>query len=605
MRLRRTEPMAEFDLTGVAGPVTLGRAPGNRVVIDDPHVSAVHGQIVRLEAGFFYQDLHSTNGSAIERDGRRWSVDPAAAPGVKLQAGDRLLLGSESRPVTLEVLDVIEPAAAAPEPAATLISQRRWAGVGPLSIELERAGRPLVPFLELWEALEETATEDDALAALSEFFGRALPGFVGLALLSEGEPERNPPPRLGARELHRLAALASRAAADEVGLWEMLPQRHAALLRLPLAPSPVAALVADRPLAAGDLDAVGLAFRAFGARLRQVRRLEQAEEARRRLSARNRYLGERAEPGVSLVGESPAMQRLREQIRTVATSSATVLVLGPSGSGKELVAREIHRQSLRHGEMFVAVNCGALVESLLDVELFGCRKGAFTGAVRDRDGLFEVAHGGTLFLDEVGEMSPALQVKLLRVLETGELIPVGASRARKVDVRVVAATHRDLEAEVKQGRFREDLFYRLHVFPLQVPPLSERRQDIPALARHFLRQFSGVESADFSPEALRLLCARDYPGNVRQLANEVQRAAILAGGAGCILPQHLAPAASASDRACAAAGSGTLRERLGRIERVLIDEALERHGGNRTAAARELGITRQALLLKLNRLRDS
>ncbi|NMB76225.1 MAG: sigma 54-interacting transcriptional regulator [Myxococcales bacterium] len=605
MRLRRPEPVAEFDLGRVIGPVTLGRAPGNRVVIDDPHVSAIHGQIVRLEAGVFYQDLHSTNGSALERDGRRQAIPAGAIPGVQLRPGDRLLLGSESGPVVLEVLDLEIPAEGGDEPSVTMVAQRRLAEVGRLSGELERSGHPLRQFLELWEALAESGADEAAAQTLSSFLSRAVPGFVGLALLEDDRPELAPEPRLVAKDLHRLAALAPRARSDELGVWQLSAGRHAVLLRLPLVPAPVAALVFGRPPETLDLDTLSLGLRIFASRLRQLRQLTQAEEARRRLTARSRYLSERAEPVASLLGESPALQALREQIRTVSPSNATVLVLGPSGSGKELVAREIHRQSLRHAEIFVAVNCGALVESLLEVELFGCRKGAFTGAVRDREGLFEVAHAGTLFLDEIGEMSPGLQVKLLRVLETGELTPVGATRPRRVDVRVVAATHRDLAVQVRQGRFREDLFYRLNVFPIRVPPLSERREDIPLLARHFLRRFSGDADADFSEEALRLLCARDYPGNVRQLSNEVQRAALLAAGAGRVLPEHLSAGASDAERACAAAGRGTLREKLMRVERVLVDEALERCAGNRTAAARELGITRQALLQKLNRLKDS
>ncbi len=605
MRLRRSDPVAEYDLGGVSGPVTLGRAPGNRVVIDDPHVSAIHGQIVRLEAGFFYQDLHSTNGSALERDGQRLAVAAGAVPGVQLRPGDRLLLGSESGPVVLEVLDLELPAAGGEGPAATMVAQRRLAQVGRLSGDLERSGRPLRPFLELWEMLSESGSEEAAGQVLADFLSRAAPGFVGCALLEDDRPELAPEPRLVAKDLHRLAALAPRARSDELGVWELAAGRQAVLLRLPLAPAPVAALVFGRPPETPDLDTLSLGLRIFASRLRQLRQLSQAEEARRRLTARSRYLSERAEPGASLLGESPALQALREQIRTVSPSNATVLVLGPSGSGKELVAREIHRQSLRHAEIFVAVNCGALVESLLEVELFGCRKGAFTGAVRDREGLFEVAHAGTLFLDEIGEMSPALQVKLLRVLETGELTPVGATRPRRVDVRVVAATHRDLAAQVRQGRFREDLFYRLNVFPVRVPPLSERREDIPLLARHFLRRFSEDEGIDFSEEALRLLCARDYPGNVRQLSNEVQRAVLLAAGAERILPEHLSAGAPGLERACAAAGQGSLREKMMRVERVLVDEALKRCAGNRTAAARELGITRQALLQKLNRLKDS
>jgi transcriptional regulator with PAS, ATPase and Fis domain len=258
---------------------------------------------------------------------------------------------------------------------------------------------------------------------------------------------------------------------------------------------------------------------------------------------------------------------------------------------------------MRHAEIFAAVNCGALVDNLLESELFGHKKGAFTGANRDHEGLFEVAHAGTLFLDEVGEMTPALQVKLLRVLEVCEITPVGGTQSRKVDVRVICATNKDLQQAVREGAFREDLFYRLHVFPVQVPPLAQRREDIPALARHFLVGFAdatGSPVTDFSDEALRVLCSGDYPGNVRQLANEIQRAVLMAGDAEIITPEHLG-ADDTSARAAQAAGRGSLKEQMANVEKVLIEEALNHCDQNRTRAAKRLGITRQALLVKLNK----
>jgi Nif-specific regulatory protein len=337
----------------------------------------------------------------------------------------------------------------------------------------------------------------------------------------------------------------------------------------------------------------------------------QLEAARLQLAAKNRYLRERVEQGAGdqMIGQSAALAGLRAQIQAVAASNATVLILGPSGSGKELVAREIHRLSWRHAEILAAVNCGALVESLLETELFGCKKGAFTGAAKDREGLFEVAHTGTLFLDEIGDMSPALQVKLLRVLETGELLPVGATKPRRVDVRVVAATHRDLTAEVQAGRFREDLFYRINVFPIRVPALSERREDLPLLVRHFARQFAaslGCQPPEVSEQALQLLCARDYPGNIRELANLVHRAVLLSSDAGRIEPEHLDPAWAVEpsgpiDPSAQAGPRGPLKAQMAQLEKNILVQALAQHQGNRTATARDLGITRQALLLKLNR----
>jgi len=235
----------------------------------------------------------------------------------------------------------------------------------------------------------------------------------------------------------------------------------------------------------------------------------------------------------NIIGKSAPMQRIYQLIEKVAPARATVLVSGESGTGKELIARAIHYNSLRKDGPFISVNCGALPESLLESELFGHEKGAFSGAVSQRKGRFELAHGGTLFLDEISEMSTALQVKLLRVLQEMEFERVGGTATLKVDVRVVAASNRDLKAEVSQDRFRSDLFYRLNVVHIELPPLRERTDDIPLLVNHFLDKFSGESgrsSLKVSPEAMRSLFNYPWPGNVRELENAVERAVILAGG---------------------------------------------------------------------------
>ena len=232
----------------------------------------------------------------------------------------------------------------------------------------------------------------------------------------------------------------------------------------------------------------------------------------------------------SILGSSPAMERLFSLMGKLARSDAAVLIQGQTGTGKELVARAIHYNGQRASKPLVTQNCAALAETLLESELFGHKRGAFTGATEDRKGLFEIADGGTVFLDEIGETSPAVQVRLLRVLQEGEIKPVGATRTRKVDVRVLSATNRDLEEEVREGRFREDLFYRINVFTLNVPPLSERRQDIPALAQHFLERYAeklAVTPPALTPEALDLLLRYPFPGNIRELENELERAVTL------------------------------------------------------------------------------
>jgi two-component system, NtrC family, response regulator AtoC len=284
-----------------------------------------------------------------------------------------------------------------------------------------------------------------------------------------------------------------------------------------------------------------------------------------------------------------------------------VLIGGESGTGKELVARAIHSNSPRARAAFIAVNCGAIPANLLESELFGHRKGAFTDASRDRKGLFEEATGGTLFLDEIGELPLNLQVKLLRVLQEGEIRRLGESQDTKVDVRVVAATARDLADEVKRGAFREDLYYRLNVFALHLPALRDRREDIPLLVEHFLARMKarmGLHISEVTAEALRILVAYDWPGNVRELENTMERAIVLAEGPAIdvdSLPERLRVADSPPPAAQAAADEGDLsiKKASRRSEEALIRRALERTKGNRTRAAELLEISHRALLYKI------
>ncbi len=312
----------------------------------------------------------------------------------------------------------------------------------------------------------------------------------------------------------------------------------------------------------------------------------------------DRALGERP-----IVAASPAMIEVLELVERAAEFKATVLLTGESGTGKEVLARAIHAQSPRRDEAFVAVNCGAIPETLLESELFGHAKGAFTGANRARRGLFEAAHGGTLFLDEIGELAAPLQVKLLRVLQEEEVRPVGEAKPRRVDVRVLAATSRDLEAEVAAGRFREDLFYRLNVVHVKVPPLRERREDIPLLVDHFLaraQQSLGKAVRTVSDEALDKLTAYAWPGNVRELENVLERAVILCGS-DRVGPQDLPESVTAGPAPSPSAGAGDFNLRRARraFEAEFIRKALRATQGNRTHAARLLEISHRALLYKL------
>ncbi|MBI4634388.1 MAG: sigma-54-dependent Fis family transcriptional regulator [Deltaproteobacteria bacterium] len=303
-----------------------------------------------------------------------------------------------------------------------------------------------------------------------------------------------------------------------------------------------------------------------------------------------------------IVARSAKMESLLETLSLVAPSDATVLIMGESGTGKELVANAIHQNSPRAGRPFIKVSCAALPETLLESELFGHEKGAFTGAVTRREGRFQLAHGGTIFLDEVGEMSPAVQTKLLRVLQEKEFQPLGSTRTVTVDIRVLAATNRDLEAEVKSGRFREDLYYRLNVVPLVVPPLRERKEDIPPLVEHFLvvyQEKNRKSMKGISGKALDLLMRYEWPGNVRELENCIERAVIMARDE-VIIPADFPPAIQKllqeGEREGFDLPSGIS---LAEMEKALIMKTLEETSGNRTRAAELLGINRRTLQNKL------
>jgi len=307
-----------------------------------------------------------------------------------------------------------------------------------------------------------------------------------------------------------------------------------------------------------------------------------------------------------IIGSSPAMRQVFALMDKVIDTTTSVLIQGETGTGKELVARAIHYNGCLKEKPFVAENCGALSENLLESELFGHIKGAFTGAITDKKGLFELAHGGTIFLDEIGEMPVAMQVKLLRVLQEGQVRRVGGTRYINVDVRLIASTNRSLEDEVKKGTFREDIFYRVNVFPITLPPLRERREDIPLLSAHFLKKLTKKQkrpSARLTPRALNLLSQYDWPGNVRELQNEIERALTLAERDKEIREEFLSAKinASLSPKISIPATDCTLQEVTQRIEQQMVIEALEKTEGNRSQAARILGLTRQGLLNKIAR----
>ncbi len=323
--------------------------------------------------------------------------------------------------------------------------------------------------------------------------------------------------------------------------------------------------------------------------------LRQVEELRKRLQ-KSHTVGD-------IVGQSPSIMHLFDLLPQIADSQSSVLIEGPSGTGKELVARAIHNLSERRKKRFVAVNCGSLPDTLLESELFGYRKGAFTDAKRDKPGRFELADGGTLFLDEIGDVSPAMQMRLLRVLQEKTFEPLGSVGPVSTNMRVVAATNKNLRELVREGRFREDLFYRIHVIHIDMPSLRDRREDIPLLIDHFIDRYNRMQDKEvkgLAEEALALLLGHDYPGNIRELQNIIEHAFVLCQD-GPIQLQHLPQ--YLRDRSLHDLPGGLGGTSLKSMERILIEESLRRHAGNRTLAARELGINQSTLFRKIKSLR--
>jgi Nif-specific regulatory protein len=614
-----------------ASQIRIGRGSECDVALPgDSHVSPQHARLTLAANGVFLEDLQSATGTRLNRSGSRAEVSPGTR--VAVYAGDLIELGTGEQTTTLR-LDFDEA------DGTHVVELRSIPELSDLTRSIEGddafvralydAQRTIGDCTELDDVLERVAASSLTLTprathvtiVLQDDDGAAM-SYVPVLTRSRSGDARETTPIPIARSVYRRvirdrAAILAADAPSDFSSESLLGASIRSTIGVPLwrGEELLGVVQVDNRDAPGmfgsrDVDVLGvLAANASLAiaNARLIRRLRAAEEQLRRENAflKTRERARTAE--AEIIGQSRSMADLMKQIDKVANTRATVLIEGETGVGKELVASALHYRSKRRDKLLVTQNCAALPENLLESELFGHKRGAFTGATEDKKGLFEVADGGTLFLDEVTEMPSTLQAKLLRVLQQGELRPLGSTSSKSIDVRIVAASNRDLEQEVAQGRFREDLYYRLKVFPLRVPPLRERREDIALLCKFFLGRYSkeiGKPVAGFSQQALELMAAYDWPGNVRELQNEVQRVVIQAESDGFAAPELLSPRIRKSDVIASRvnAPKGTLKEMMDQVERQLLLEALREHGNNKTSAAKALGITREGLHKKLRQL---
>jgi DNA-binding NtrC family response regulator len=565
--LRVSEPgRVTFDVD-LESACTLGRDADNVLVMVDRHVSRKHLRIARGGDGWVATDLASRHGTFL--NGARITEAP-------LRDGDRLHAGR---------VVLIFREAASPDIDA-VFSETTMA---PRALHGAAEARPLQLLFDVSRAI-------GALADPVELAGSMLDGALEVLGCSRGLVQVGA--GRGATRLVRGARPEELVLGQKL-LDALLARRESAIVRggggqppglgAPLLAGAEAVgfiyVTRFEPFVEAELDyLMALAHLTAAA-------VSQAGERRRLSRAVEAWRDER--PAIEMVGEDEAMQRLRARIEKYAPSSAAVLIRGESGTGKELVARLLHQQSPRADQPFVSVNCAAIPDSLIESELFGHEKGAFTGAIKRRRGKFELADRGTLFLDEVGDLSLAAQAKVLRALEEREIHPVGAEEAIAIDVRVVSATHKPLEADMADGGFRSDLFYRLGVAELTVPPLRERGDDIVRLARWYLERAArrlGRSVEGFADDVEETLRRYDWPGNVRQLANEIERALLLSEG----------PRVDLEDlRLRTAAGEGVRSPTMAAVERAAIERALEESGGSVTRAAGLLGMSRATLYRRL------
>jgi transcriptional regulator with GAF, ATPase, and Fis domain len=539
----------------------LGRDAANALCLDDPAVSRQHCLIFRRQESFYVRDLESRNGTYLNQAP---VAEQVLSNGDQLKVGESVfvfLCSAEDRPGRAPAAGIVQDATETlvlrPEDSVYLHREKLAHG--------ERAARDLAALLRINTEIAQVRDPESLRDRLAELVREALP-----------------PSRVSVDPPAGISLANRRAASDSVAVLE---DRRRALVPLVCAGRVLALLrveADERVLDDGHLQFLGAAGCIAALALNNASHVEYLDGENQRL---------RTATGLDhgLIGQSRRIRGVLQVVARAAAADSTVLIEGESGTGKELAARAIHNNSARRGKPFVAVNCATLNPELLESELFGHEKGAFTGAIAAKRGRLELAGEGTLFLDEIGELAPALQAKLLRVLQEREFERVGGTRTLRVDLRLIAATNRDLAEAVRNGQFRADLYYRLNVVALEMPPLRERREDIPDLANFFASRLAariGRKIAGISPDARACLMQYDWPGNVRELENAIERAAVL-GSAEWILPEDLPE--TILEAAPVPQGGGyhtSVRE----AKRRIIAGALDRSGGNQVQAAQELGV---------------
>jgi Nif-specific regulatory protein len=631
-----------FELEG--DTLLLGRSESCAVRLDDDHLAGRHARIaVGLDEATI-EDLGSSSGTALLRDGERIELSADDGPHA-LMPGDVVELGNddarcrlavrlrdEEKSTTVALVKPVGEVSASDFEDDPLTLRRlydaqiRVGRAGELDAVLDALAEVAFDLVAhathvtvVLEAEDVGATSEARKTAVRNYLPvltRARAGAEG----ADGEAHGFVPiTRSVYRKVlkERAAVLAADVPKELAATPSIMGARVRSTIALPLwrGEHILGVLQVDNRDAPGmlkprDLEVLLVVAEHASLALSGARMIQRLRVAEERLRQENRFLKDRAlqrrggGERTTIIGDSQPMKQLMSQIDKVCDTNVTVLIEGDTGTGKELIAAALHDRSRRRDKLFVAQNCAALAESLLESELFGHRRGAFTGATEDKKGLFELADGSTLFLDEITEAPMAIQSKLLRALQEGEIRAVGATRPNHVNVRVVAATNRNLEAEVEAGRFREDLYYRLKVFPLKVPPLRERRSDIPLLIQAFLARYAaelGKPVAGMAPETLNMMVAYDWPGNVRELQNEVQRLVIQATPGAFVTPELLSSRMRRGEQLVSRAGGakGTLKETMTAVEKYLVLEALRAHDNNKTSTAKSLGITREGLHKKL------